>query len=50
MSWRRFAVLLGGLSPESVYRRVLTNEASKPRVLTGADASAFFSRFKKVSA
>ncbi len=46
MSWRRFCVLVGGLSGEAVYRQV-TAKNGKRKVLTGADAPAFFARFKK---
>ena len=38
MSWRRFSVLLIGLSPESMWRRVV---ASQPIDLRGEAAQAF---------
>lgn len=43
MSWRRFTVLLSGLSPEALYRLV----ASRPRPLTAKDAKTFFAQFPK---
>ena len=45
MSWRRFSVLLSGLSRESVYRLV-TRGGSAQR-LRGRDAAAFFASFRK---
>lgn len=45
MSWRRFTVLLSGLSPTAVYRLV----ASRKKPLTAKDAPAFFAQFPKRS-
>lgn len=38
MSWRRFSVLLVGLSPDSMWRRVAT---SQPIELSGESARSF---------
>ncbi|MGS2641677.1 hypothetical protein [Streptosporangium sp. G12] len=39
MTWRRFCVLVNGMSPEmSLWRRVVANE---PIELTGEDARSF---------
>ncbi|MGI5162617.1 hypothetical protein [Microbispora sp. CA-102843] len=38
MSWRRFSVLLIGLSPESMWRRVVS---SQPVELSGEAAQSF---------
>lgn len=45
MSWRRFAVLVSGLSAEALYRRV-SHEGSAPEPLRAADAAGFFASFK----
>lgn len=48
MSWRRFRVLVGGLSPESVFRIVSDGtEGHRKRPLTAKDAPAFFATFPK---
>lgn len=46
MSWRRFNVLVSGLSAESVYC-YLTSRGGKPKPLRAADAPAFFASFPK---
>jgi len=46
LTWRRFQVLLAGLSAESVYACVM-RAAPGPRLLTAADAPSFFSSFPK---
>ena len=46
MTWRRFQVLLAGLSAESVFARVM-RAAPGPRPLTSADAPGFFASFPK---
>lgn len=40
MSWRRFSVLLVGLSPDSMWRRVTT---AQPIELSGESARSFIS-------
>jgi len=47
MSWRRFQVLLAGLSPDSVYGYAM-RKAAGPKPLTAADAPGFFASFPKV--
>ena len=48
MSWRRFTVLLSGLSPTAVYRIVSDGtEGQRKRPLTAKDAPAFFASFPK---
>lgn len=48
MSWRRFQVLLAGLSPAALYRYVTSSvSAAAPRPLTAADAPSFFASFPK---
>jgi len=46
MSWRRFQVLLNGLSAASVYGYAIRTAAT-PRPLTAADAPAYFASFPK---
>jgi len=48
MTWRRFQVLLAGLSSESVYAGVMRAPAG-PKLLTAADAPSFFASFPKAS-
>ena len=45
MTWRRFCVLLAGLSLGSVYRHLTAGPANRP--LRAADAPAFFASFPK---
>lgn len=48
MSWRRFNVLLAGLSAEAIYRHVTRQgRGSAGRPLKAADAAAFFASFPK---
>lgn len=47
MSWRRFCVLLAGLSFGSVYRYASSGQAKAQRPLTAEDAPAFFASFPK---
>lgn len=42
LSWRRFVVLLQGLSHGSWWSAILGAEAEKPRVLEGAEVDAYF--------
>jgi len=46
MTWRRFQVLLAGLSAESVYAYAM-RAAPGPKPLTAADAPGFFASFPK---
>ena len=46
MTWRRFQVLLAGLSAASVYGYAI-RRAAAPRPLTAADASSYFASFPK---
>ena len=46
MSWRRFSVLLRGLSGAAVYR-VACGEGGRRQHITGAEASSFFASFPK---
>jgi len=46
LTWRRFQVLLAGLSAESVYACVMRAVAG-PKPLTAADAPSFFASFPK---
>lgn len=46
MTWRRFQVLLAGLSAESVFAYAVRQVAG-PRLLTAADAPGFFASFPK---
>jgi len=46
MTWRRFQVLLAGLSAESVYAYAVRQVAG-PKLLTAADAPSFFASFPK---
>lgn len=38
MSWRRFEVLVGGLSPSSVWHILLALDANTPKVITDPQA------------
>jgi hypothetical protein len=44
LPWRRFYVLLSGLSPDAVYRHML---ASRAATYTAENAHDYFSRFPK---
>lgn len=46
MSWRRFQVLLAGLSANSVYGYAI-RQAGRPKPLRAADAGGFFAAFPK---
>lgn len=37
MSWRRFVVLLAGLSPTSLWRALLVMDAEAPRIVDDPD-------------
>jgi hypothetical protein len=45
MSWRRFVVLLGGLSLESRTTTHFVNAANAPKVLSGKAAERAFARW-----
>ena len=42
LSWRRFAVLLRGLSQGSWWTSIREHDAARPQVLSGADVDAYF--------
>lgn len=46
MTWRRFQVLLAGLSADSVYAYAL-RQTARPKPLTAADAPSYFASFPK---
>jgi len=47
MSWRRFCVLVAGLSFASLYRYATSEQGKAQRPLTAEDAPAFFASFRK---
>lgn len=50
MSLRRFEVLMGGLSPQSLWVHSHRSAASGPRVVKGADADAYLRSLVPVKA
>jgi hypothetical protein len=47
MTWRRFCVLLHGLSPQSWWSLLGRSDPSKPKVITGRDVDAHFAQFAR---
>lgn len=47
MTWRRFCVLLNGLSPESWWHRLQQRDPSKPKVIKGKAVDAYFASLGK---